>query len=480
MTNSKLIRVLSILSNEELKQLEWFVKSVFYNENENVIQLFLYLRKLSPTWNSDKLDRNKVWKKAFPNMPFNEVYCRKIMSNLVLIIEKFITNELFPSPQSNISRLCNFYLSRYLTKEAESCMKEWEEEQKKSVIQNANFYLNKMELLRTKTLIPMPLMPIKGTSLIADLIEASDIHYIISQLQWQTLMRNNTNIYIFQHDSSGINIILSRIESEPKWLAIPAIYIYYHLYKMVEMPEESHFYDKLNEASQQHFAVLSSQEWANIAFILQNYCIRKILGGEELFREKLHLLYIYNLKTGLIFSYNQLKPDTFKNIVRNALSCEQNQWAINFIQDYKERLPYEERENLVAYCSALISFEEKKFSEALTFLNEVIKTPDILQELQFKTLKIKCLYELQDADSMNAGLDALRMQVSRQENLSDFYKTRYKNFANFLQRISNLPEMDREKWLKLDKELAEKHNQEILHKDWLLEKVIEKDKILLK
>jgi hypothetical protein len=474
MINSKLIRILSIFSSEELKRLEWFVKSVFYNENENVIQLFLYLRKLSPTWNPEKLARNKVWKKAFPNTPFNEVYCRKVMSNLVLIMIKYITNELDFSAQSNISRLCNFYLSRYLTKDAESCMKEWEDEQKNCVIQNADFYLTQMELLRTKTLIPVPLMQLKSTSLITDLIEASDIHYMISQLQWQTLLRNNTHTYAFGHTSSVVDAILKRIEKENKWLAIPAIYIYYHLFKMVEQPEESHFYDKLNEAIQQYFAVLSSQEWVNILFTLQNYCIRKVIAGEDIFKEKLHLLYIDNLKTGLIFSYNQLKPETFKNIVRSALSFQKSQWAVNFVEEYKERLPDEQRENLLAYCFALISFEAKRFSEALAFLNETIKTPDIFQELQFKTLRIKCFYELQDFDSMNAGLDALRMQLARQANLSDFYRIRYKNFGSFLHKVCYLPKMDKEQWLKLNDELAEKNPQDLLDKKWLMVKIAEK------
>lgn len=43
MINSKLVRVLTVLSNDELKQLERFIKSPFYNENENIIQLFIYL-----------------------------------------------------------------------------------------------------------------------------------------------------------------------------------------------------------------------------------------------------------------------------------------------------------------------------------------------------------------------------------------------------------------------------------------------------
>jgi hypothetical protein len=78
---------------------------------------------------------------------------------------------------------------------------------------------------------------------------------------------------------------------------------------------------------------------------------------------------------------------------------------------------------------------------------------------------------------MNAALDALKMHISRQETLSDFYKTRFKNFANFLYRICYLSEMEKEKWKKLYQELRETNPKDFYDKDWLLKKVIEKGKI---
>jgi len=474
MLNSKLIRILSVLSNDELKQLEWFVKSVFYNENEHLIQLYVYLRKQAPAWNSEKLDRKKVWKKVFPATPFNELACRKLMSNLVLIIERFIINELSASKQANISRLFQFYNQRYLTKDAESCLREWEEMQQLTPIRNADFYQKQQEIEYNRMFIPSASMGIKSHSVVKEFIHTTDIQYIITQLQWQSVMLNNANVVSIEHHSPFITVILAQIEQDPKWLEIPAIYIYYHLYKMIEKPEESHFYDKLNEASQQYADYLSWTEWVYIASFLQNYCIRKSLAGETIFREKLHELYIQNLKKGLIFSYNRLKPNTFRNIVQTALECKKNEWALNFIKEYKDKLPEEEQESLVAYCTSLIYFEEKKFKEVLLHLNQAPKTADIFQELRVKVLRIKTFYELDDVDSMNAALDALKMHISRQETLSEFYKKRFKNFANFLYRICYLSEMEKEKWQKLHQELSVIGTNDFWDKEWILKKVAEK------
>jgi hypothetical protein len=387
MVNSKLIRILTVLSSDELKQLEWFVKSVFYNENENLTHLYAYLRKQAPTWNSDKLDRKKVWKKLFPNTPFNEVACRKLMSNLVLVIEKFIINELSASKRADISRLFHFYNNRYITKDAESSLKEWDEMQQLTPVQNADFYQAQMEIAYSRMFIPSASMGIKSHSYVTDYIHISDIQYIITQLQWQSVMLNNAKVIAIEHNSPFIAAILAQIEQDPKWLEIPAIYIYYHLYKMIEKPDELHFYDKLNEASQKYAAYLSWTEWVYIASFLQNYCIRQSLAGQEIFREKLHDLYAHNLKTGLIFSYNCLKPNTFRNIVSTAVECKKTQWALDFITEYKNKLPEDEQESLVAYCFALVYFEEQKFKEVLYHLNQAPKTADIFQELRSQNIE---------------------------------------------------------------------------------------------
>lgn len=476
MINSKLVRVLTVLSNDELKQLERFIKSPFYNENENIIQLFIYLRKQSPEWNAEKLERKKVWKKIFGDIPFNEVSCRKLMSNLVQLIEKFVIKGLPAPKQSDISPLFHFYIQRYLTKDADDCLKEWEQEQGMSLIQNVDFYLKQMEIARSKMRLPVASVNLKSQTLIADYLYAADIHYIIVQLKWQTVMMNNTAILAFDYHSPFIPAILAQIEQDEKWLKIPAIYIYYHLYKMMENNSETHFYDKLYDATQSYADYLSQDEWVYIASFLQNYCIRKILAGNVLFQEKLLALYIHQLKTGLIFNYNQLKPTTFKNIVTSALACQKYEWAITFIKDYKSYLPEEDRDSLVAYCFAVICFEKKKYKDVLVHLNETAKSDNIFRELDIKVLRVRTFYEIQELEAMQATLDSLKVHISRQTTIAEFYKTRFKNFTNFLYRICHIPAMEYDKWQKLQAELQEMNDTDFLHKDWLMKKIAEKTK----
>lgn len=477
MTNSKLIRLLTVLSNEELKQLERFIKSPFYNENENIIQLFIYLRKQSPEWNAEKLERKKVWKKIFGDLPFNEVSCRKLMSNLVQLIEKFAIKGLPTTKQKDISDLFNFYTQRYLTKDAEDCMQEWEQEQSLNVMQNADFYLQQIAIAKAKMLIPTSSINLRTQIGPENFLHTTDIQFMITQLQWHTVLMNNSAIWSFEHRSPFIPAILTQIEANPTWFEIPAIYIYYHLYKMMEQNSEVDFYEKVSEASEKYAAYLSRDEWVYIASFLRNYGIRKFSAGDKSFASKLHALYSHQLESGLLFSYDKILPTTFKNIINVALACQKYEWATTFIQNYKENLAEEERDSLVAYCSASIHFAKKNYQNVFICLNEIVKPDNIFRELDIKVLKIKTFYELQEIEHLQAVLDSLKVYISRQTAIAEFYKTRYKNFANFLYRICHIPAMEKAKCQKLYAELQEVKYADFVQKDWLLEKIVEKGKI---
>ena len=137
----------------------------------------------------------------------------------------------------------------------------------------------------------------------------------------------------------------------------------------------------------------------------------------------------------------------------------------------------EERDSLVAYCSASIHFAKKNYQNVFICLNEIVKPDNIFRELDIKVLKIKTFYELQEIEHLQAVLDSLKVYISRQTAIAEFYKTRYKNFANFLYRICHIPAMEKAKCQKLYAELQEVKYADFVQKDWLLEKIVEKGKI---
>lgn len=469
MKNSKLIRILKVMTEGELKELEKYLKSPLFNESETSKALFGYLRKQSPAWQAEKLDKQKIWRKIMKNEAYDEVRCRRMMSNLVQLIEHFAAIKITFTPQQFNENLFTFYNNRYLSKDATETFKTWEDDHYLQEVQSADFYFEKMKI--GKSNIFAPSNATKKEEIIEEYLHTATTHFIITQLQWQAVLLSNANIYSYKQLSPFIPFLLHQIEQNPDWLQIPAIEIYYYLYKMLQDEAENNYYDKLNQKAQEHKALLYRDEKVYIGVFLQNYCIRKGLAGNSIFTHKLLQLYQQQLADGSIFSYNQLKSGTFSNIIKTAIRCEEHDWAESFIENYAIRLPEEEKENCTLYGLALIRFEQKKFKEALLLLNEIPKWFDIFREIDVKILRIRTFFELKEWESMTSAVEALKVFIFREKKFSSFYKNRFKNFANFLYRISQTADYETEKWQKLAENLHEIDTKEMHYKDWLMEKI---------
>lgn len=411
MNNSKLLRILKVMQESELKDIEKFVQSGFYNKNETIIQLFMYLRKQYPDWKAEKLEKRKVWSKIGNKEPFNEVNFRKTMSNLVQLIEKYIVTHLTFSPAQHHNNLLQFYEKHYLTKDAADVLKEWENNLYLTEINNREFFLEKAEWAKNKMLHPMD--DKQKQIAVIDFLKETDIAYIVTQLQWQTIKIANEGIVKSHHISPFWADTLANIEKNKDWLQIPAIYIYYHLYKMIQNEQETQYFEIVNTATEQYAQYLSREEWVYIGAFLRNYCIRQNLAGNLIFHQILFKLYQAQLKNGFIFSYNQLSALNFKNIVQAAIKCQEFEWANQFIVDYQGRLAEQERENLVLLCISLIAFAQKKYKIVLQKSNEIQRLTDIKLEIDVKMLRIKTYYELKEWEAMTSAVEALKMYLSR-------------------------------------------------------------------
>ena len=79
------------LSEEELQQFSDFLRSPFHNKNKNVIQLFEIIKKHYPFFKSDKIVKEKIFKKLFPGRKYNDVVMRILISDLIKLSEEYLS-----------------------------------------------------------------------------------------------------------------------------------------------------------------------------------------------------------------------------------------------------------------------------------------------------------------------------------------------------------------------------------------------------
>lgn len=475
MLNTKLIRILKTMQEGELKQLDKFIASPFFNESKNLMQFFAYLRKLSPNWEEEKLEKEKIWKKIFPKEPFNDTRFRQNVSQLFQLVEKFITQHLFFTKEQYFQNRMAFYNKRYLEKDAKDTLKEWEAFEALKTERSEQFYDTQTAILFHKSLLyhnGNTHSPSEKEYFLPHFFTANETHFILMELKWGcVLLNNHKRKPEFQYEmSSFIPIILQQVAQNESLREIPAIHIHYLIYQMLLNEEDESIYDVLSEYMDKYPQFLTGDEWASFAVFLRNYCIKKA-HHSQYFTYKLQALYEAQLKNGIIFSFNQIPVPVFRNMVDVAIKTKNTEWLKEVILTYNNRFPAEMRAYLADFAYARIAFAAQKWKESLHFLNKLEKSEDLFAEIAVRILYVKVHYELQEWDIVNSLLETFKVYIHRQETLSEYYKNRYKNFIFSLHKMIRIEEYNAAKKNKISKEIREIPDNQLAEKEWLLEKM---------
>src|SRR5688572_9394516 len=95
MNNSSLLLLLKKFDKQQLKDFNNFLKSPFFNTNKALVSLFEYIRKQSPEYKPDKLEKKYINKKIFGKTEYNDGFFRVLMSNLQTLAEEYLAYKGF-------------------------------------------------------------------------------------------------------------------------------------------------------------------------------------------------------------------------------------------------------------------------------------------------------------------------------------------------------------------------------------------------
>ena len=95
MQTSKVFRLLKVFSHQERQRFSDFLKSIYFNYNDDVIRCFAALlpslQKTKPIEQSE-LD---IWKKIFPSKKFDKAKFHRVCSDLLKEAERFLAYHKF-------------------------------------------------------------------------------------------------------------------------------------------------------------------------------------------------------------------------------------------------------------------------------------------------------------------------------------------------------------------------------------------------
>jgi len=472
--SNKLITLLKTLSKPDLNQLEKYLTSPFFNENEDLIRLFEYINKFLRTRDQTHIEQNMekvyIWQQLFAKKKYDDVKMRRLTSDLNKLVLSFIAYKGFKNtPQSEFLYLLNSLSNSGLNKQYEGLLKQAETAQKKSPLRDSNYHYNQFVIQQNRYRYTE-----KNRGNFLSALEKTDheldCFYFSKKLKNICDAMSYEQFLSHQIDLKKAPGLLEYIE-ENGYLQIPGIKVYFLVAKMLSSEDGEPYFYQLKDFIHQYDHYFSKSELNTLFVHLKNYCIvKKINTGKQEFHFELFSLYQISLEKEIIIDKNNLDLHHYKNIITIGLLLKEYDWVTNFIKEYTHLLQKEHRENALTYNLAKVYFSQKRYHKVIEHLRAV-PYKNKVYALGGKLILLKTYYELKEYIALDSLIDSFRIYIRRNKLISREVKQQYLNMLRFVKKLSGILPGDQQSIEKIQLQIDK--CKALAGKKWILEKIEE-------
>ena len=458
MYNSKLFELISSMTIDEQKSLLQFLPFSTLSNHTILYKLidFTIQQINTKKRNDNSLERRNVYVYIFPNEEYNEHKINKLLSDGNKAIEGFIiflaiTKDSFYHKMA----LINFYQEKRLDKYFENEVK-----------QTIKLTESKKESI--KKLVSM--------------IELNEKIY-----EYETFKNNRQANFQIVYDAiknySQVaeiiykNYSLISINSDIKDNETTSILYRIHVFiqKLLLHHNNMYEFEKCYNIIIENKNKIEDYELKDCIIFLISIAIRQVHDGTANAQHRLFNLYAFLIDNNLVLEQdNTITAAIYKNITTIGLFLNKFDYVANFIETYKRNLPNEVQEDVYSYNKAHLLYYKNEYDKVLQLISTT-KYKDVFYRLSSRVLLIKTYYALEKKDEsyfdiLNNSINAFKKYVYTNEELNDYYKTRYKNFIKSVLKLIQL-NADKTQIQKFIEELN--NNKDVLEHKWLIDSATE-------
>lgn len=469
MHSSKLFVLLSGLHQKEIHWLQKFLASPFYNTNEELIDLFRYIKKYYPDLSNPKLRKEKVFQQLYKGEAFDGQKMRKLMHGLGALIEEFmvamhIRNEPFKKKKLLVQSLGerNVYeLFEKGTKELIAGLEHLnyrDTEASKEIHELSFGYYSHIQTKRQN----------QNTDILKKASQHLNLFYLLQNQQLEYAFKNHEKLFKDKLAIDSLNQTKAMLSDEP------VFQLYENITNIVFRPYEESSYTMIESLFKKEIESIGRKDQLLINRILLNHLSDQINKGKEGFQAKMLALYKFGLEQNLLIENEQISDGSFINICTVAIFEQAFDWTEEFIKDYKKYLPVQIREDATNLSLGFLYYHKKEYTQTLDLiLNYTFSKPLLI--LQSRIILLRTYFELYLIDDsyfelVIAQTHAFEKFIRRNQLISNTKKERFINFVLFIRRIVNAHLQKELSWSMYRKIES---TESVLLKFWLLEKVKE-------
>lgn len=480
MIKSKIIDALKALNKNELKEFDDFVRSPFFNKNKNLVRFFDELKPFYPSFDNKKLTKELLYSGVFPGKEYSDKTFRNMSSDLLALIEKYLSVSLFNS---------NPFYEKYL--KVASLLKKSLYNLTETNIKEAGKLFEDVKFDGGNILYIMHLIEMEKDFLAISknklinlnmnegeyLILSFITKFLIFKMKFYNyrykLGTEKLSQFIIEFEKSiNIESFIKYLEtrSEPY---IDIILIYYYCTKFMNDINADSYYNKVKPLLKKNMQTIVRSEIINVYLTLNAFCVAKIRNGNTAYERELFDLYRDMIAEKLLIGEGEfnLHITIYNNIVSMGLKQGEPDWVINFIENHTSDLLPEFRDTMRSYSYAQYYFYKKEFEKALQHINKV-NFENYYIKSGVRILLLKIYFELRYTESFYSLSDTLKHYLSSDKQIPEDRRIVDYNFVTLANKAykyclehskSGLDELKNEISL----------SRTGTHKEWLNEKIIE-------
>lgn len=473
MKETKLLQLMKGLSAEDLRQIQKMMKSPFFTSNENLAQLFSLLRSHHPEMDAQKIEKQKVFVKLFPDHKYSDIKLRNLNSDLVRIIEDYlIYKEIKADKFARKKKLIKVYKEKGHLELFRQTLKDLMSDLEQSPFRDHLYYQEMLEL----KLLQLEFVEIKKPELRYETLKEWEdtLNHFVSLSKARHRMTLKSLKKIVKH---------AKQEESDETEEENILYVRYKEFETLYDSEDEELFEYLRKNFEEKIKGIRPVLQREFCSLLINFAIQQMRFDDEKYNQIVLSLYKLGLEHQLIFVNDGMPLHTaYYNIVVCGTKAKDFEWTLHFIEKYKSFLSEEIKEESVALSLSVYHYHQKDFSKAIDLLRT---DEDEGHSIKYAMLKstsrvheIRCYYEI--ALESPSYFDLLIDKIPAHENFvrrNQFTKEREKSHLNFLKFIRKLAVSRSAGKLKLKQKedlLDElKNKKTILSRSWLEEKIKE-------
>jgi len=476
MLKTSVLELLRTFSADELRKFSDFVASPYFNKKTPVENFWKILKKYSPAFDNEKLNREIFWNELFPEKNFNYGVMKNLIYELTQLTEKFMSVEemLKSDYETDIMFLNNLsyrnleklLLTKYYAIE-KKIDKEYYGPDKYDKLAEIKWLVCSSVNDSEKSLGPM-VQEITDYTIYSFLIELFKLYNNSSVLDLNRKELDPNVLFESFLKNFNISSFMESLENySPSDYKI--VSLYYDMYNSLSNPMSSELYYKFKNNVIENESSFSYLERTN--FIS---CLYTALSYNKVILDKSAVLHDLNK---LMHERNiHLMGDKYMDIrdytlsVRIAAMCMDVEFLEMFVNTYTKYIPATSRTNMEIYANAYLYFSKGEFGKALELTNK-INFEILTFKFEIKNLQVMLLYELKEFDSLMYALDTFKHYASNNRFVSESAAANILKFTGYVNNIYKLS-LNPDK-IKIELLINKISSESLVTKNWLLNKLKE-------